>query len=296
MPGPKFDVIVCGSLHLDIMVHGPHLPRRDETVIGTAWGRTCGGKGGNQAVHAARQGARTAFIGRVGDDEFGSRLLANLDAANVDRTSVAVDDKVGSGMSVAIVDANGDYGAVIVSGANLAIDLAGIGPSFDRLGGARVLLLQNEVPHAVNVTVAQAARQAGATVVFNAAPARSSGDDLLALVDVLVVNRVEAEMLTGVPVSDRASARAALNTLGAAQRTVVVTLGSGGLVVAGPGQAPVELEAMPVKVVSTHGAGDCFLGALASRLANGDAVVDACRFANRVAGIFVSTAATKSER
>jgi ribokinase len=193
-------------------------------------------------------------------------------------------------MSVAIVDANGDYGAVIVSGANLAIDSAGIGPSLDRLGGARVLLLQNEVPHAVNVAMAKAARRAGTTVVFNAAPARSSGDDLLALVDVLVVNRVEAEMLAGVRVSDRASARAALNTLGAAQRTVVVTLGSGGLVVAAPEQAPVELEAMAVKVVSTHGAGDCFVGTLASRLANGDAVIEACRFANSVAGIFVSTA------
>jgi len=296
MPAPKFDVIVCGSLHLDIMVHGPHLPRLDETVVGSAWGRTCGGKGGNQAVQAARQGARTAFIGRVGDDEFGSRLLAHLDAASVDRTSVAVDDKVGSGMSVAIVDANGDYGAVIVSGANLAIDPAGIGPSFDRLGGARVLLLQNEVPHAVNVAVAQAARQTGATVVFNAAPVRSCGDDLLALVDVLVVNRVEAEMLAGVPVSDRASARAALDTLGAAQRTVVVTLGSGGLVVAAPEQAPVELEAMPVNVVSTHGAGDCFLGALASRLAGGVSVIDACRFANKAAGMFVSTAVRTFER
>jgi ribokinase len=296
MPGPNFDVIVCGSLHLDIMVHGPHLPRPDETVVGTAWGRTCGGKGGNQAVQAARLGARTAFIGRVGDDEFGSRLLANLDAAKVDRTNVAVDDKIGSGMSVAIVDANGDYGAVIVSGANLAIDPAGIGASFDRLGGARVLLLQNEVPQAVNLAAAKAARQAGATVVFNAAPARSSGDDLLALVEVLVVNRVEAEMLGGVPVFDRSSARAALNTLGATQRTVVVTLGSGGLVVAAPGQVPVELEAMSVSAVSTHGAGDCFLGALASRLADGASVVDACRFANRVAGIFVSTAATTSER
>jgi ribokinase len=295
MSGPKFDVIVCGSLHLDILVHGPHLPRADETVVGTSWFSTCGGKGGNQAVQAARQGARTAFIGRVGDDEFGGRLLANLDAASVVRTSVAVDDKVGSGMSVAIVDTNGDYGAVIVSGANLAIDPAGIGVSWDRLGGARVLVLQNEVPHAVNVAVARAARETGTTIVFNAAPARPGGDDLLALVDVLVVNRVEAEMLAGVPVSDHASARAALDTLGAAQRTVVVTLGSGGMVVAAPKQTPVELDAVPVKAVSTHGAGDCFLGTLASRLADGDAVIDACRFANEAAGIFVSTAVTKPE-
>ena len=288
MSKPSFDVIVCGSLHLDIMVHGPHLPHLDETVVGTAWGRACGGKGGNQAVQAARQGARTAFIGRIGDDEFGTRLTANLAAAGVDHSCVSVDAAAGSGMSVAIVDANGDYGAVIVSGANLAIDPGTVGANWNRLGGARVLVLQNEISHAVNVAAAQAARAAGAKVVFNAAPARPSGDDLLELVDVLVVNRVEAEMLSGFPVSDRASARTALGPLSATARAVVVTLGSGGLVVIAEDQVPVEIEARPVTVVSSHGAGDCFLGAFASRLAAGDAVPEACRFANEVAGAFVS--------
>ena len=116
-----FDVIVCGSLHLDIMVKGAPLPRLDETAVGSGWGMACGGKGGNQAVMAARMGARTAMIGRVGEDDFGRRLLANLDRFQIDRIAVGKDESAGSGMSVAIVDAQGDYGAVIVSGANLKL-------------------------------------------------------------------------------------------------------------------------------------------------------------------------------
>jgi len=288
-PEPQFDVIVCGSLHLDIMVHAPYLPRRDETAVGQSWDQACGGKGGNQAVQAARLGARTAMIGRIGKDGFGERLIANLDREGVDRTCVDVDPQAGSGMSVAIVDADGDYGAVIVSDANLTIDPQILGAIWHRLGGARVLVLQNEVLHAVNVAAARIARRTGATVLFNAAPARESGNDLLDLVDVLVVNRVEAEMLSGVQVTDRSSAISALPALGASRRTVIVTLGGDGLVVAPADAAPCEIVAQRVAVVSTHGAGDCFVGALACRLAAGDDMIDACRFANATAGAFVAT-------
>jgi ribokinase len=288
MPQPSFDVIVCGSLHLDIVVEAPHLPRLDETAVGRAWRQVCGGKGGNQAVQAARAGARAALIGRVGRDDFGARLLANLADARVDHTGVDIDPREGSGMSVAIVDANGDYGAVIVSGANLTLEATDIDANWRRLGGARVLLLQNEIPEAANVAAAGAARHDGATVILNAAPARPSGTALLDRVDVLLVNRIEAEMLSGAPVSDRPSAITALAALGAERRTVIVTLGGGGLVVAPAGREPVEIEALPVTVVSTHGAGDCFAGALAARLAAGEAVVAACRFANAAAGAFVA--------
>jgi ribokinase len=286
MAEPMFDVLVCGSLHLDIVVRAPHLPRRDETVVGEAWNQVCGGKGGNQAVQAARLGARTAMIGRVGRDDFGSRLLAHLDRAGVDRHEVATDSARGSGMSIAAIDAQGDYAAAIVSGSNLAIDPASVAESWQRLGGAKVLLLQNEVPHAVNLAAAQAARASGAMVLLNAAPARP-GADLPALVDVLVVNRVEAEMLSGRPVSDAVSARRALAALGVA-RAVIVTLGAGGLVYAAPGAAPAEIAALPVKPVSTHGAGDCFMGALAARLAKGEPLAAACEFANAAAGQFVA--------
>ena len=288
MPEPRFDVIVCGSLHLDIMVEAPHLPRLDETAVGRSWAQVCGGKGGNQAVQAARLGARTAMIGRIGRDDFGQRLLANLDRAGVDRSEVATDPQAGSGMSVASIDAQGDYGAVIVSGSNLAIAPEAVAVSWQRLGGARVLVLQNEVPHDVNLAAAKIARDTGATVLLNAAPARELGADLADLVDVLVVNRIEAEMLSGRPVADRAAAIAALPALGSAARTVIVTLGAGGLVLAEPGAAPYEISALPVTVVSTHGAGDCFTGALACRLAQGAGMREACGFANTQAGAFVS--------
>jgi len=287
-----FDVIVCGSLHLDIRVEAPHLPRLDETAVGRSWAQVCGGKGGNQAVQAARLGARTAMIGRVGGDAFGEKLLANLDLAGVERSGIGVDAALGSGMSVAIVDDNGDYGAVIVSGANLAIPPAAVAPAWDGLKGARVLVLQNEVPHAVNVAAARRARADGVIVILNAAPARECGEDLLDLVDVLVVNRVEAEMLSGAPVSGRASAREALPALGAAKRSVVVTLGGEGLVASTVADGVIEIAALAVDVVSTHGAGDCFVGALASRLAAGGKLGEACDFANAAAARFVSTPVT----
>jgi ribokinase len=151
-----------------------------------------------------------------------------------------------------------------------------------------VLVLQNEVPPAVNIAAARVGRDAGAIVLLNAAPARKLGSDLLDLVDVLVVNRIEAEMISGLPVADRASAIAALPALGSGERTVIVTLGAGGLVLAEPGAAPVEISALAVTVVSTHGAGDCFVGALAGRLAKGAGMREACRFANTRAGEFVS--------
>ena len=113
-------VVVVGSLHYDIMVDAPDRPRKGETVAGLSWSPKFGGKGGNQARAAQSQGVPTAMVGAVGNDDFGGALLAGLDRGGVDRSAVATLSGVGSGMSVAIFDAEGDYGAVIVSGANLA--------------------------------------------------------------------------------------------------------------------------------------------------------------------------------
>ena len=168
MSSPAFDVIVCGSLHLDIMVYAPGLPRLDETTVGTRWAMQCGGKGGNQAVMAARAGARVAMIGRVGADDFGDRLRAHLTARGVDARAVGVDATAGSGMSTAIVRDDGEYGAVIVSGANLRIDPASIEDRWRASGGASVLVLQNEIPEAVNIAAASVAREvSGVTRVVN---------------------------------------------------------------------------------------------------------------------------------
>jgi ribokinase len=286
--GQRLDVIVCGSLHLDIMLYASTFPRVDETVAGTRWEQRCGGKGGNQAVMAAKAGARVAMIGRVGADEFGVRLRTNLAAAAVDVGSILVDPNAGSGISAAIVREDGDYGAVIISGANLLIDPKPLEAQWLALGGARVLILQNEIPEAVNIAAARAARSAGALVVLNAAPARAMSPDLDDGIDLLVVNRIEAEMLTGAAVADHEDAQAALRRLGRPGRAVIITLGAGGVVVQPTDGEPTWIAPRIVKVVSTHGAGDCFVGVLAARLAGGEVLLDAAKAANAAAAAHVA--------
>ena len=277
------DVAVVGSLHLDIMVAAPRLPVRDETLLGSSWYYKFGGKGGNQAVAAARFGARTAFGGQTGKDDFGDRLRSNLAVSGVDISHVDVDPGHGTGMSVAISETDGEYGAVVVSGANLTINAQDIATRWESLWHAKVLLLQNEIPEIVSRTAARHARENGARVILNAAPAREMSQGFLNLVDVLVVNRVEARMLAGSEDPDRVFA-----ALHSPKRDVVLTRGGEGLILMTRQGIRVDVPALPVKLLSSHGAGDCFCGALAARLAMGDEIEFACRFASAAAARFVS--------
>jgi ribokinase len=264
-------IVVVGSLHYDIMVDAPDRPRKGETVTGHAWRPKFGGKGGNQALAAARREASVRMAGAVGDDEFGRFLLERLAAGGVNRDHVATLPGSGSGMSVAISDAGGDYGAVIVSGANLSIDPHAVADA-DLWRDARALILQNEVPEAVNLAAARAAKAAGAIVCLNAAPVRALSSEFASLVDVLVVNAVEAEDMCGLAVDDLPSAVAAARRLSSCFETVVVTAGGAGVAGLERGAEPISLPALPVTLVSTHGAGDVFVGALiASMVKSGDA-------------------------
>lgn len=287
-------VLVVGSLHHDILVDAPALPRRDETVTGTAWAPKFGGKGGNQAVAAARAGVRCRMLGAVGDDGFGAVLREGLRAGGVDDRAVATLAGSGSGMSVAIRDAAGDYAAVIVSGANLAIDPAGLADEA-LWRDVAILVLQNEVPEALNLAAAQAARARGLRVVLNAAPMRALPGAFAALVDLLVVNAVESEMLGTGPVRDLAGAEAAARMLAGRFAAVVVTAGSAGLAGRGPDGA-FAIPAEPVRAVSSHGAGDVFTGTLAAALAAGAALPDAARAGSRAAARHVAQQDTGQAR
>jgi ribokinase len=287
MSGFDLDVLVAGSLHLDIVVRAPSLPAVDETARGSSWRMICGGKGGNQACWAARLGARTAMISRVGDDDFGRRLMANLERSSVDCRGVSVDPATGSGMSVAILQDDGNYGAVIVSGSNLALNPDEALASFRLIGAPRVVILQNEIGEAINLAVARQAKRIGAFVLLNAAPARPLHADLAACVDMLVLNRVEAEMMSEKSVPNVEAAIAALPKLHHLCETVIVTLGGLGVVAGQAGQKPIVIEAQKVKPVSTHGAGDCFIGQLAQALAQGMSYDEAIILANRTAALYV---------
>jgi ribokinase len=280
-------VLVVGSLHYDIMVEANHLPRKDETAVGQRWYPKFGGKGGNQAVAVAQAGARARMMSAVGDDGFGVFLRQNLTAAGVDDRFVRTVSGVGSGMSVAILDPTGDYAATIVSGANLAIapgDL--LDPAL--WDGVGLLVLQNEVPEAVNLAAATEARARGIPTLLNAAPARMLSSPFAQRVDILVVNAVEAEMMGTGPVTDLDSAAAAATLLSLQFPTVIVTAGAQGLacqVVASPAFA---IRAEQVRVVSTHGAGDAFIGALADALSRGIPLRTACQKASIAAAAHVA--------
>ena len=279
-------VCVVGSLHFDIMVRAPYLPRTGETLIGDAWWWKQGGKGANQAVAAARHGAMVRMIGCLGEDEFGARLRQSLEGSGVDLANVRTVAQ-GSGMSVAIQEDSGDYAAIVVSGANRDIDEAQVAESGEAIRSSRVLLLQNEIAEPANAAAARLARLAGATVVLNAAPARPLGG-LAGLVDVLVVNAVEAEMLGGGPVDDLESASRAARALLALAPAVVVTAGGAG-VAAASGPETVTCAAYPVPRVETHAAGDVFVGALGARLAGAEHLATALRYANAAAALHVGT-------
>ncbi|SLN27850.1 Ribokinase [Aquimixticola soesokkakensis] len=283
MTAPTPLALIIGSLHYDIMVETDHLPRLDETAVGTRWFPKFGGKGGNQAV-AARP---SRMVGAVGADEFGTFLRAHLQEAGVDHSHVATLPDAASGMSVAIMNRDGDYAATIVSGANLAIDP----DSFSAAGvwqDVAILVLQNEVSEAVNLAAARAAKARNIPVLLNAAPARALSRAFSDLVDILVVNAVEAEMFGTPPVQDLASAKAAAAQLAAQFPAVVVTAGAQGLGVARDPQKATALPAIKVNAVSSHGAGDCFTGALANALIGGAALEQACQTAAQAAANHVA--------
>lgn len=280
-------VVIVGSLHYDIMVDAPDRPRKGETIAGYAWYPKFGGKGGNQALAAAKAGADTRFVGAVGDDGFAGLMRSTLERAGISTDRVATVANVGTGMSVAIVDADGDYGAVIVSGANLHIDT----DLFDDATlwrDARILILQNEVPEVVNISAARAARAHGVRVCLNAAPWRVASTELADLIDILVVNAVEAEDMGGGAVRDLADAEGAAVALCDQVATVIVTAGGDGVAWAFRGTKASGLPARPVSVVSTHGAGDVFIGSLCSGIARGVDLDQAIHAANDAAARHIS--------
>ena len=280
-------VLTVGSLHYDIMIEAAHLPRKDETAVGSRWFPKFGGKGGNQAVAVARAGVASRMFGAVGDDEFGRFMRAALQAGGVDDAFVATLPDVGSGMSVAILDAQGDYAATIVSGANLQSDIGALSEAA-LWQDVDLLILQNEVPDALNIAAATQARARGIRTVLNAAPARPLPPELVSKVDLLVVNAVEAEMMGADPVCCLHSAADAAKGLAARFEAVIVTAGAKGLAAVGPDDKAFTLPAEKVEVVSSHGAGDAFIGALCAALVQGKALPDAAKAASHAAAVHVS--------
>lgn len=263
-------VVVFGSINMDLVTRTPRLPQPSETIIGSEFFTTPGGKGANQAVAVARLGILTQMVGRVGGDEFGHQLLESLQTAGVKIRGVHVDHSTHSGVAVITVADDGENQIIGVPGANGELDGTDIERLLELLPKADALLLQLEVPLPVVKRAAQAARQAGVRVLLDPAPVPGEAiADLYPCVDILLPNEVEAGHLVGFPVNspETAAAAAALFQQQGAQ-TVIVKLGAQGVFCATPDDA-FFVPAFSIAAVDTVAAGDAFAGGLTAALVEG---------------------------
>lgn len=282
-------VLVIGSANMDVLLRVSALPGAGETVLGQDATWQPGGKGANQAVAAALGGARVGMLGCVGPDDHGRTVRSALTAAGVDTELLRTDDARPTGMAVVLVAPDGENAIAVAPGANHAVTDDEVRAAASTLTSADVLLTQLELPPAVVVEAIAAAAHAGSRPVLNLAPATEIPSATLAQLEVLVVNRSEAEFLLRRPLPDadaRRSAAAELRDLGPG--AVVLTAGGDGAVVA-DADGTRDVAALPVEVVDTAGAGDAFVGVLCARLAAGATLDDAVAAATRAGATAVRT-------
>ncbi|MFF8841419.1 ribokinase [Streptomyces sp. NPDC015127] len=279
-----YDLLVVGSANADLVVGVDRRPGPGETVLGSDLAVHPGGKGANQAVAAARLGARTALLARVGDDAHGRLLLQSQREAGVDTDAVLVGGAP-TGVALITVDPSGDNSIVVAPGANARLTPDDIRASGDLLARARVVSLQLEIPLE---TVAEVARTLppATRLVLNPSPPAPLPAEVLAACNPLVVNEHEARFILG-PAAGPAPEDWAKALLELGPQTVVITLGAQGALVASAAEA-VHVPAPRAEAVDTTGAGDAFTAALAWRLGQGDSLAEAARFAARVGAVAVT--------
>jgi ribokinase len=269
------DILVVGSLNTDLVVGTPRFPQPGETISGEDLQVIPGGKGANQAVAAARQGARVAMLGRVGNDSFGDFLLDNLKENHVDFDFVQR-DAASTGTAIIVVDTNGQNSIVLSAGANGKVAPQDVNNA--PLRDFKLVLLQLEIPIPTVLAAAQRAREAGLDVILNPAPAKELPEGLISLVDYLIPNETELSLLTNMEVYDVASAeRAARSLLEHGVKNVVVTLGSKGALHVSSAQTT-HVDAFSVSAVDTTAAGDAFIGGFAYSLLQNKSLEQSVRY------------------
>ena len=283
-------IIVVGSCNTDMVIRVDHLPEPGETIIGHDFITNQGGKGANQAVAVKRLGGETAFIARLGNDDFGAKSLRLLTEEGIDTSFVRLTDGVSTGVALIPVDDKGENSIIVSSGANALLsplDIEAAKPLFEK---ASILLMQLETPVPTLISAARLAKQFGAKVVLNPAPYPKEPlpIELLELVDIITPNETEAAGMSGVKVLDEESALKAICEI---QKqgvgNVIITAGASGAYTSTEGQL-VRIPSEKVEVVDTTAAGDTFCGALCVALSKGTDMVQAIRFANKAASLSVT--------
>lgn len=284
------NIVVIGSSNTDMVVKTSHLPVPGETVLGGDFFMNAGGKGANQAVAAARYGNRVVFVAKTGNDLFGEQVRKSMKEDGIVTDYVFIDEEHPSGVALITIDQKAENCIVVAGGANMYLKPEDIDKAKDEILGGDVVLMQLETPIETVEYAAKMAAEAGVKVILNPAPAPAEplSKELISNLYLITPNRSEASRLTGIEVTDLASAqRAALALYDMGAKNVIVTLGSEGSLVY-DGHMMMRVEAIKVEAVDTTAAGDTYNGVLASVIAEGKSLIDAVHEANIAGAISVT--------
>jgi len=281
-------IVVIGSTNTDMVIKTGHLPTPGETILGGDFLMNPGGKGANQAVAASRLGGDVAFISKTGNDIFGEQSVENLRREGVNTENMVVDPENPSGIALITVDSQAENCIVVAPGSNMTLKPDDIDKAVKQIGIAEIVLLQLEIPIETVEYAAQIAYRNNKKVILNPAPAQKLSDSLLKTIYILTPNETEAEILTGVKVTDTGTAEIAARILREkGVEIVIITMGANGAYVLTDNLSKL-IPAPKVKAVDTTAAGDTFNGALAVAVSEGFNIREAVQFANIAASIAVT--------
>lgn len=282
------EVVVVGSLNMDLVVNVKKKPEWGETVLGENFFMGCGGKGANQAYAAAKLGANVAMVGRVGNDPFAEKLIDNLQEVGVQTTYIEKLPDKSTGVALININTDGQNSIVVAPGANNYVTPEFVQKHSDIIANAKIVLVQLEIPLESVIEVAKICNRNQVPLLLDPAPAMDLPDELYRMVDYIVPNENEISVISGIEVSDVLSAKnASVQLLNKGVKNVFAKLGAGGVVVTNASRT-FHLDGYKVDVVDTTAAGDAFAGALATALVKGNDLWSAAQYANTVGALAVT--------